>query len=183
MMSRILPVVFLLIAVGLFFGYINPTYTGKVAQLRAEIASYDGALVAAENYNAKKNQLIAERESIPTEGIARIEAFLPDGVDNVQLILDLNALAGRSGLALSNFETNQSPAESDPDRFNLESEEAVESLNISMLATGNYASFKRFLAGTEESLRPLDIVDISIQDSETGIYTYQLTYRIYWLAP
>jgi len=181
MTSRILPVLLILIAIGLFFGYVNPTYTGAVAALRTEIQGYDAALAAADKFAEKERALLAERNSIPAEGLARIESFLPDGVDNVQLILDLNSLASRSGLTLSNFDVGTPAETSGGDRLSLASESPVESLDISVSATGSYAALKTFLLGAEWSLRPLDLTDISISESKTGVYTYDLTFRIYWL--
>ncbi len=180
MMSRILPILFVLIAIGLFFGYVNPTYTGDVAVIRAEIAGYDGALDAAKKFAEKKDELKRERNSIPQEGLDRIEAFLPDGVDNVQLILDLNSLASRSGITLSNFDMGV-PEENTGDRLSLASEGATESLNLSVSATGSYAALKTFLKGAEWSLRPMDLIDLSLGESKTGVYTYDMTFRIYWL--
>ncbi len=180
-MNRILPVVLILIAVGIFFGYVNPEYTGPVAVLRSEIQGYDSALAAAREFKEKESELMAQRASLPEDGVARVEAFLPDSVDNVQLILDLNALAQRSGITLSNFDISESQQEQEGDRILLESESPVESLDLSVSATGNYASFKTFLAGAELSLRPLDLVDLTIADSATGVYSYTMTFRIYWL--
>lgn len=180
-MNRILPIVLILIAVGLFFGYVNPTYTGPVAQLKSEIKSYDSALAAAKQFKAKEEQLKAMKSAIPLEDEARVEAFLPDSVDNVQLILDLNALAERSGLTLSNFDVASSRAEQEGDRILLESESPVQSLDLSLSATGDYESFKSFLLGAELSLRPLDLTELSLSDSATGIYSYDMTFRIYWL--
>lgn len=183
MISRLIPVVLFLIAIGLFFSYINPTYTGNIAALRAEIQGYDAALAAAKNFNAKEAELIAERGRIPAEGLARVEAFLPDGVDNVQLILDLNALASRSGITLSNFDTTVSAAGNSQggDQLALTAEGPIESVDLSVSAMGNYASFKSFLKGTEWSLRPLDLTSLTIDDSKTGVYTFSMTFRIYWL--
>lgn len=181
-MSRIIPVILVLIAIGLFFGYINPTYTGSVAKLRSEIQSFNDALIAANTFKEKENEITAQRSAISEEGIARVEAFLPDGVDNVQLILDLNSLASRSGITLSNFDIAASPEEQKGgDTLALASDGSIESLDLSVSATGNYASFKSFLTGVEWSLRPLDIIDLSIDDSNTGVYTYNITFRIYWL--
>jgi Tfp pilus assembly protein PilO len=183
MTSRILPIVLILVAIGLFFGYINPTYTGSVAALRKEIRSYDAALVAAEAYAKKEAELLAQQSAIPEEGRARIEAFLPDSVDNVQLILDLDSLAARSGLELSDFNIKTSlDKEENGDEFTLGTEKPFESLEISVSAGGTYEAFKRFLVGTEYSLRPLDLVEVSVQDSPTGVYSYTMTFRIYWLA-
>lgn len=181
MMSRILPVLLVLIAIGLFFGYINPTYTGSVATLRTQIDSYDGALKAAAAFNQKEQQIQLERSSISPENLERIESFLPDGVDNVQLILDLNSLAGRSGLTLSNFDIGAPKAATGGDKLSLASESPVESLDLSVSATGSYGAMKSFLQGAEWSLRPLDLVNLTLSDSRTGVYTYDMTFRIYWL--
>lgn len=182
MMSRLLPILLILAAVGLFFGYINPTYTGSIASLRGDIASYDSALAASKQFSEKEAELAQERNSIPPEGLARIEEFLPDGVDNVQLILDLNSLASKSGLSLSNFDIGQaSDKRAGSDQLALASESPVDSLDLSVSATGSYAAMKAFLKGAEWSLRPLDLVSLTVSDSKTGIYTYDLTFRIYWL--
>lgn len=180
-MSRIIPVVLILIAIGLFFAYINPTYATNVAALRAEIRSYDAALDAAEAFEEKEAQLMTERANIPTGGLERLETFLPNGVDNVQLILDLNALAERSGVTLSDFDITENTAEGTGDALSLEADGQVESLDLALSATGDYASFKKFLTSAEWSLRPLDLIELSISDSETGVYTYEITFRIYWL--
>lgn len=184
MTSRIIPILFILIAVGLFFGYINPTYTGKIAELDAEIAGYENALAAADRFAEKESELLLQREGIPTEGLARIEAFLPDGVDNVQLILDLNSLASRSGLQLSDFDiaaVEEGESRPGQDKLSLESDGPSESLDIAVSAVGSYASFKTFLEASEWSLRPMDLIDLTIQDSQTGVYNYDMVFRIYWL--
>jgi Tfp pilus assembly protein PilO len=183
MISRLIPALIILIAVAIFFGYINPTYTGHVAALRTEIQGYDSALLAAKQFSEKEAQVIAERDAIPAEGLARIEAFLPDGVDNVQLIIDLNALASRSGLTLSNFDIAAVPTDKGQtgDKLSLVAESPYEYLDISVSAVGSYAAFKTFLRGAEWSLRPLDLVDLAIGESKTGVYTYEMTFRIYWL--
>ncbi len=181
MMSRLIPVALVLIAIGLFFGYINPTYGGRIAELRTEIKSYDAALDAAKKFVAKETELKLQRDSISDESLARIEAFLPDGVDNVRLILDLNSLASRSGVVLSNFDTSATATSNEGDKLSLASAGPVDSLDLSVSATGNYNSFKAFLKGAEWSLRPLDLVDLAIEDSSTGVYSYTMTFRIYWL--
>lgn len=182
MMSRIIPVLFILVAIGIFFGYINPTYSGEVNALRSEIRSYDAALRAAEAFRQKEAQLMLERNGISQEGLERVESFLPDGVDNVQLILDLNALASRSGVVLSDFDIVEGADNQEQGgALELESEDAVESLDLTVSATGSYSAFKNFLKGAEWSLRPLDLVSLELEDSATGVYTYQMTFRIYWL--
>ena len=189
MITRILPVLAILIVIGLFFGYIEPTYTGQIAEAKTQIASYNAALAAASQFNQKENQLIAEQNQIPAASLQRLGSYLPDGVDNVQLILDLNSLAARSGVQLSGFQvTNNSTAPNSSASQGagttvpaLNSGGTTQTLNLSVTASGTYSAFRTFLSASEQSLRPMDVTALSLNDSATGVYTYQITYRIYWL--
>lgn len=199
-MQRLFPLLALVVAVALFFAYVKPTFSGPISATRAQIASYNDALVAADRFQQKETELTQERAQIPSDSLQRLSEFLPDGVDNVQLILDLDALAARSGVTLSDFSTQgdqqsgQSAAapgsQSTPStgstipalgQQSLESGSPLESLSLTFKAIGSYASFRSFLAGMENSLRPLDITDLQVKQTETGVYSYAVTVRIYWL--
>jgi Tfp pilus assembly protein PilO len=185
MISRFFPIIALILAVGLFFGYINPTRTGSIAASQAQIDSYESALEAAERFKEKESELVIARANIPSEGLARLETFLPDGVDNVQIILDLNTLAARSGITLSDFDTTPTASSTSavPEQigFELGSNGPIDSIELTVSATGSYASFRTFLDGIEKSLRLLDVVSVSVKDSPTGVYTYDMVIRLYWL--
>ena len=99
MISRTLPVILIIISIGLYFTYIGPTYTQKILPLKEEISRSTTALAAADDFKQKEAQIATQRASIPQDGITKLLAYLPDGVDNVQLVLDLNGLATRSGIA------------------------------------------------------------------------------------
>lgn len=196
-MSRILPLLALVFAIGLFFLYVKPTFSGPIAATRTQIASYNDALAAADRFQQKEAQLTQQRAQIPADSLARLNDFLPDGVDNVQLILDLDALAARSGITLSDFNTAgnnvttgtapaatpTTPASTIPTlgQQGLSSGDPTDSLSLTFKATGTYAAFRTFLAGMENSLRPLDVTDLQVTQSDTGVYSYAVTTRIYWL--
>jgi hypothetical protein len=184
MTRLLLPILAILIAIGIFFGYVSPTWNGPIAQAKTQIASYNSALAAAAAFTTKENQLLAEENAIPAASLARLAAYLPDGVDNVQLILDLNSLASKSGMTLSNFNVADDTSDDSSDGSSSglpESTNPVDSLTLSVTAAGTYPAFRAFLAGTEQSLRPLDVTNLTLADSATGVYNYTITYRIYWL--
>ena len=104
MNDRILPLIALLVAAGIFFAYVSPTWSGPVAETKEAIAFNDQALAAANRYAAQQNMLASSRNAIDPANLERLAVFLPDSVDNVGLILDLNALAARSGFSLSNID-------------------------------------------------------------------------------
>ncbi|HEY1041986.1 MAG TPA: hypothetical protein VGE48_01005 [Candidatus Paceibacterota bacterium] len=186
--SRLLPLFFIVLAIGIFLAYVQPTFSGSVAVLQDEIESLDSALMAARQFKEKELALTQERNTLSADQLARLEAFLPDNVDNVQLIVDLNSLAARSGVTLSDFDieggettgTSTQPM-MDSGAIPLDASDTTESLELSVSATGSYGAFRTFLAGVEQSLRPLDIVELSVDDSNTGVYTYDITFRLYWL--
>lgn len=193
-MSKALPVLFLLIAGGIFVGYVHPTVTKDIAAARAQVKKYDAALAASTRYEQKQAQLATEEQALPEDGIERLEQYLPDNVDNVQLILDLDGLASRSGLTITNFNTTESEVSTKGDSVEVEGGPAptgqvlsldpskpYESLDLSITAAGSYAQMRAFLDGVESSLRPLDLIQFQLTDSPTGVYRYQMTFRLYWL--
>lgn len=188
MISRILPAILIFFSIGIFFLYISPTYKDTIVPLKEEITKTDTALAVAREFKEKQADIATQRALISEDSIAKLQKYLPDGVDNVQMILDLNALASRSGVTLSNFGIKEnklvaadSGALLGAGAMNNPTSKGTESLDLSVTATGTYGAFRTFLYGIEHSLRPLDITQIIISDSKTGVYTYDMTLRIYWL--
>ena len=181
MNSRVLPFLALAAAVGIFFTYINPTWTGQISALKAAIVADDEALAAAAKYEEQINKLASEKSAISEENMSRLIAFLPDSVNNVQLILDLNALAAKSGLALSGIDVKKSENSATADAAPARGPASVGSATMSLSAVGTFAALQTFLKGVERSGRLLDVRDINISGSDTGVYTYQMTILLYWL--
>ncbi|MBU6388694.1 hypothetical protein KGQ72_02395 [Patescibacteria group bacterium] len=188
MNSRILPLIALLVAAGIFFAYVSPTWSGSIADTKAAIALDDQALAAADEYTKQQDTLAAARDAIDPANLTRLTTFLPDSVDNVGLILDLNALAARSGLSLANIDvvTNdasgvKSSAGGPSGAPQPSAAEPVGSVDLSLTAVGTFTALQSFLSGVERSARLLDVQDITVKGSDTGVYTYQMALRLYWL--
>lgn len=186
MNSRILPALALIVAIAIFFIYVNPTWSGKIVEAKTAIASDDQALAAATTYTTQQNQLAAARNEIDPANLARLNTLLPDSVDNVGLILDLNALAARSGLTLSNIDvmTNAASTGSDTNAAGTvpsSGTDPIGSVSLSLSAVGSYSALKTFLVGVEKSQRLLDVQDLIIRGSDTGVYNYQMRVSFYWL--
>ena len=185
MNSRILPAFAFIIAVGIFFAYVNPTWGGSITTTRAAIAADDQALSAAQQYAAQQNQLASARDAINPASLAALNTFLPSSVDNVGLILDLNALAARSGLSVANIDviTNDTSSANSSSGGALPAagQNPVGSVDLSLSAVGTFSSLQSFLKGVEMSERLLDVRDLAVKGSNTGVYNYQMTIRLYWL--
>ncbi len=192
MNSRVLPALALIFSVGIFFTYVKPTWSGPLKETKVAIANDEQALAAADEYKAKQNALASARNAIDQENLNRLSVFLPDSVDNVGLILDINALAARSGLSLANIDvvTNDSTGSGNKGTessvqssgtLQVARANPVGSVDMSLSAIGTYSALQTFLVGIEKSARVLDVRDITVKGSDTGVYNYQMTVRLYWL--
>lgn len=184
--DRIIPLFALMVAAAIFFIYVRPTWSVSIAATKAAIASNDQALVAASTYTARQNTLASARNAIDPADLERLAIFLPDSVDNVGLILNLNALAARSGLSISNIDVTKNAVTSfagSPTQGALPTAGAnpTGSIDLSLSAVGTYAALQAFLIGVEKSARLLDIQEITVKGSDTGVYNYQMKLRIFWL--
>ncbi len=182
MNTRLIPTIAVVVAVGIFFGYVAPTWSGSIARASATIAADNKALAAATTYATQQNELATARNAINPNDIARLTALLPDAVDNVGLILDLNALAARSGITLSNVDVLTS-AVTKAGSTNAAARAAnpVGSVDLSLSAVGTYRALQSFLVGVERSQRLLDVKDLVVKGSDTGVYTHQMKITLYWL--
>lgn len=190
MNNRILPALALILSVGIFFVYVSPTWSGPIADTKASIARDEQALTAARDYKEKQNALASSRNSIDQDSLNRLSTFLPDSVDNVGLILDINALAARSGFSLakidvlkndSNTVGNATKASTPAGALPVARVNPVGSVDLSLSAVGAYTALQAFLVGIERSARLIDVRDIVVRGSDTGVYTYQMVLRLYWL--
>jgi len=188
MSNRIIILIELLLAVGLFFGYIQPTYSNTITSLNQQITSTKAAQVAAKGYTDKESQLTQHYAQISVTNRARLDSFLPTASNNVHFLYDLSMLASHSGLTLTRFSENNQNTLSKQSKV---SGSSLKTSTITLSATGPYQSFRTFLDGIEHSLRIVDVqsINISAQNSFSGQtqkssslgYSYKITLKVYWL--
>lgn len=182
MKDHIFPLVSILLAGGILFTYVGPTWSGPIKETKAAIEINKDALVSAEEYADRQKALMSERSAIDPENLKKLSIFLPRSVDNVGLILDVNALAARSGVILTGIDVvGENPTAADEDASGSNLEDRIGSVNMDLSAIGSLNVFHTFLNGIEKSGRLLDVRDIKVTGSDTGVYTYQMTVRLYWL--
>ncbi|MDP2650390.1 MAG: hypothetical protein Q8P16_02385, partial [bacterium] len=150
MNSRVLPILALMLSIGIFFAYVNPTWNGPIAETKAAIAADVDALTAADIYTKQQAELARQQEAIDPANLARLSVFLPDSVDNVGLILDLNTLAARSGVSLSNVDVAAKSGSADANvggALPISETSPIDSVDLSLSAVGTYVAFQTFLSG------------------------------------
>lgn len=175
------------IAGAIFFLYTQPAYN-KLQGERTKIAQYDAALDKAAELQSLKQNLLDRYNAFNSSDVERLQKLLPDHVDNVRLILDLDSLAGRYGLGLQNVEVSTSDSGGSKSAIGVigTSNQKYESLTLTFATLGTYEAFTRFLSDLETSLRIVDLAALSITSASSGesrepIYSFKITLRTYWL--
>ncbi|MES2203074.1 MAG: type 4a pilus biogenesis protein PilO [Patescibacteria group bacterium] len=179
----IIPIILCAAAIGLFVVYTNPQYQG-LKVLQAKAAEYNDALSKASQLRSIRDQLLSKRNTFSQEDISRLQHALPDNVDNIRLIIDINNIAARHSLSLTNIGVGTVSDSSAP-RNSLavgSSGDAVGSVTVNFSLNADYDTFLAFLHDLEHSLRIVDVESIDLSVNGTGgLAQYDVTIRTYWL--
>jgi Tfp pilus assembly protein PilO len=194
-MARLIIAVISFVAAGaIFFLYTQPTYD-TVQTEQAQIAQYDAALDKATQLQTLKQTLLSRYNAFDTNSLDRLQKLLPDHVDNIALILDLDSIASRYGLMLQNVDVSNSGGQAAMGQAAIgaigASNQAYDSLSLTFTTQGTYSNFLQFLTELETSLRIVDLASLTISpassNTTTGVkpaepvYNYNITLRTYWL--
>jgi hypothetical protein len=192
-MSKIIPIIFLVGSGLMFFFIIDPVYNGKtvatadtpveqlgIKDIRTRKAAYDDVLLRARDLQAKRDGLQAKYRSITQVDKTRLEQLLPDTLDNVRLVLDIDRIAAKSGLRIKNIAVNDGGA-SDKKQVSGGDEKGFGSATITFSISAPYDVFLGFLNDLEDGLRLIDITALSISSKDQKLYDYNVTFKTYWL--
>ncbi len=180
-MRTLLPIIFILIAGAIFFGYIDPAYR-LVQERRVEEVRFDLALTRSRELQQTRDQLLSRYNTFSNEDLDRLEKLLPNNIDNVRLILDFDALASQYGMRVRNvgIETAEAGAAG---ALTVADDLGYGTLTLVFTVTTTYEKFRAFLEDLERSLRLVDVTAITFSSTESGLYDYSLSIQTYWLKP
>ncbi len=209
-MKLIIAIVGVVLAGSIFFVYTKPAYDNSQT-VRESIAENNAALDKAAELQKLRQTLLARFNTFNPADIERLQKLLPDHVDNVRLILDLDKLAERHGLALQNVDVSSSQKQTAKSQTALgaigSSNQKYDSLTLTFSTVATYRDFVTFLSNLESSLRIVDLVSLTVAPAGGGatavrsatnpfptaavtpvnsrssepFYTYNMTLRTYWL--
>lgn len=190
-MSNIISVILILVSVGLFFGYINPTYQGatgstvlagkSVKELQVERERYTDALTKAREIELARTGLLEKYNAIAPEDKEKLQKLLPDHVDSVRLILDINTIAAQYGMTLKNITLTDAGEKSGKDEGLGPRDIREVPIEFKFSVSGTYDTLRSFLSDVERSLRLIDLRSLSFVASQSGPYEYTMTIVTYRL--
>lgn len=188
-MSSIVSITLLVASVAIFFGYVSPTYrtfTGEpelgkrsVTELKEERGRYEEALAKTKEIELERTGLLEKYNQIPLADRERIEKLLPDHIDSVRLIIDVNNIASQYGMTLKNISLLDEKEGSGTPIGPQEGHSMEVGLRFSV--SGTYEKFRSFLKDLERSLRLVDVRTIGFS-AEKVDYEYSVSLSTYKLT-
>ena len=191
MVRLIITIVAFALALCIFFMYTQPTYD-STRELKDKIRQYNQALDKAAELQQLKQALLSRYNAFDPTDLSRLQKLLPNHVDNVRLILDIDNLAGRYGMALQNDVISTPGKDKENEEESSlgaigESQQKFDSLTLQFSTQATYPLFMQFLQELESSLRIVDLVSLTLTPetdttaSKEPIYRFGITIKTYWL--
>ncbi len=178
-MRFILPLLFLIIAGGLFFGMTTGLFA-QIDDLRLEKERVSQDLNNALELQTNFNALEAEASQVRVEDVNQLKSLLPSSINTVDLVAQINGIARGSGMTLADVKTkidqkqnNRSGTKSDII--------GLSSVVLNFNVSGSYPALRQFLDNLEKNLRLVDISAITFSAVEREPYQYAIELKTYWL--
>lgn len=180
MTKFLIPIILIIIAVASFFTFTDPLYT-KVKDIEKEEVQYDEALSKSRELQTIRDALLSKFNTFNSGDIERLEKLLPNNVDNVRLILEIDNTASKYGMNLRDVSISSGDD-------NSKSKNVVEAIakdfytiTLSFTVSSSYENFVKFIEELENKLRIVDISRIMFKASDSDFNEYRVSLKTYWV--
>jgi hypothetical protein len=199
MVRFIMPIVLIGIAVSVFFMFTNPLYN-DISTLKTQVASYDEALTNSKTLENERDKLTAKYNTINPDNLIKLQKFLPENVDNIRLILEIEKIASPYGMTLKDVKYNTTDTSTTPATAAVVQGGGVTKpaskdygiFDLEFSTSGTYNNFINLTKDLESNLRIVDISSIAFSSdssttvgakvtSSSEIYKYDFKIKTYWL--
>ncbi len=182
---RYIYLIILIVASGLVFSAIIAPKYKQAQSLKKEISTFDVRLSTAEALKVSREDLIAKYNSISKTDLDNIKVLLPDSVDNIRLIIQLDALATKNGLSsLRDVQYDTQKSEQSPIQQNATVQKPYGEFTMSFSTSGPYKNFLSFISDLEQNLRLVDVSEVKFSQSNPNLVdslSYNIKLKTYWL--
>jgi len=195
MFRFITPIILIGIAIAGFFIFTNPLYK-NISESRVQMASYNEALNNSKALEAERDKLTQKYNSIDSENLAKLNKLLPNNVDNIRLILEIEKMASPYGMVLKDIKYDTITKKDDTTGEVIQGGAAIQpsrkdygTWDLEFSTQSTYNNFVNFIKDLESNLRIIDIssiqfssnTDAGLGSSSSEVYKYGFKIKTYWL--
>lgn len=177
-MSNTSKLIYIILILAISYLFIYPS-VGELSALTAEKHKYTDTLIMINNIETKKNELLTKFNNISAADRKDIETILPNSLDFVNLISQIDSVAAKYGISIDKVSSKESVVSGNSGETT--PSQSYQSAVIAFSFDATYEKFNAFLNDLEKSLRILDVKSIKLTTGDDGIYTYNIEFQTYWL--
>ena len=159
--------------------YIDPAYK-EIKELQEIDSKYDEALSKSKELRQVRDQLLVTYNSFSESDLDRLRKLLPDHVDNVRLVMDINSIAAKYGAIIRDIQVDTSSR--GDTQVNVAQKDEYGSVNLGFSLMATYDDFIKFITDIRDSLRLVDITAVSFAvKDDVSLYRFNVDIKTYWL--
>lgn len=192
MNRNITATILIILAIGIY-ATVTRGKIDEIKSVQVVNAEYSTAIANAEKLIKVRNKVLEDFNAISEDDKARIDKMIPNTVDNIRLIIDLDSIGNKHGITLNNIRANANKSDSSSSGVsgvkapkvggsqNVIPTPTLDTVSVSFSVTASYAQFIDFLRDLEANLRIMDITKLTLTANDTGTYDFGVELRTYWL--
>ncbi len=174
----------------MFVTFTGPLY-GDIRMAREEAGAYKEALGNSKALENERDKLTQKYNAIDSIQLSRLEKMIPENVDNIRLILEIEKIAMPYGMVLKGVKYDSAPKKEEgavtSPAIGVSENPDYGTWTLEFSTSSTYANFISFLKDLERNLRIVDVSELSFASdadiSNQGFGTYKFDFKIktYWL--
>ncbi len=184
-------VILIVLALGIYFTFTRGIFT-QVKAVQVVNNQYTSAISNAEQLIKVREKVLTAYNDLSESDRERLDKMIPNTVDNIRLIIDLNAVAARHGFALKNVKATTPPKTAATQNTNVRTAgqnssgglptPVIDTVTITFSVDAPYLEFISFMQDLEANLRIMDLSRLGVSVNEEGSnYSYSVELKTYWL--
>lgn len=186
----------IVLAIGIYFTVTKSILT-QAKQVQAVNAQYSSAIDSAQQLISVRDKVLKDYNSISPDDRDRLSKMIPNTVDNIRLVIDMNSVALRHNLSLKNISAVAAPATQSNAAPALQqvpaatgagampsltiSTPVLDSVTVSFGVSASYLDFINFLEDIETNLRIMDVTHLTLTANDSGSYDWNVQLKTYWM--
>lgn len=181
MNKNVTALILIVIALGTYFT-VTKSVIDDAKAIKDTNDQYATAIKKSDQLIKDRDEVMRRYNSISQEDRDRLDKIIPSGVDNIRLMIDMNALAVKDGVALKSITASAISTDVNADSSqNTNTGPALSKIKLSMGVSASYKQIIGFLKDIESNLRIMDVSKMSVSGGENGVYNLGLDVITYWL--
>jgi hypothetical protein len=172
-----------LLSVAIIITYIKPTFS-EISQIQDSISVYQQEHAKVSKVNDTLASLVTKIENIPSGDQKRLLTYMPDTVDSVAVVRDINFILENEGVLITEIvyegeATNQGQMVTLPDGTMQQISNGPKEHEFTFEFEGSYEQMKAVLKSLEENDYPLEITKLTATPTDGGFLTVAVKVSTY----